>query len=81
MEWAALLVRSPDWSSMGTPVSRMGLGAEALRAAQRSKLYTAEELSAYTDDELLTLRFMSKQYVAQISSRLRALGLQRPVPR
>ena len=66
---------------MATPISKVGLSAEAQRAAQRSKLYTAEELAAYTDDELLTLRFMSKQYVAQIASRLRALGLQRPAQR
>lgn len=64
---------------MGTPVSRLGLSAEAQKAAERSKLYTAEEIAAYTDEELLCLRFMSKQYVAQISSRLRALGMQRPV--
>ncbi len=79
MEWAALFVQPPDWSSMGTPISRMGLTEEALRAAQRSKMYTAEDLAAYTDQELLGLRFMSKQYVGQISSRLRAMGLQRPV--
>ena len=66
---------------MGTPISRMGLTEGALRAAERSKLYTAEAMAAYTDEELLCLRFMSKQYVGQISSRLRALGLQRPVPR
>ncbi len=64
---------------MGTPISKMRLTDGALLAAERSNLHTAEALAAYTDQELLCLRFMSKQYVQQISSRLRALGMQRPV--